>query len=311
MSSHCSLAKATLLPWLKNVPSNKRTIATYMSNADHQDQVKKIKSQKEIKNNKRKRNRKELLSSKPPRKKIRTDQLHKDEQTRLTDYISHSKFFPTEPVREQDSNFGSKYTVKPSSTVRFWFTNPNGIGVSWKTSKSHASFSFIKNKSKADVLGLAETNVNWSTLKNSSSLYSRVKKNWKYFRTVSCNNLMEEKPTLCQRGGTCSIAVGQISHRVLRTGKDPTLLGRWTWIEFGGRDKYRSRFYCAYRPGKKPPKTKLTTVVDQHLRYIGKNNIPFTPIEMFDNDLIIEVTDVLLQGINIILSIDANENVET
>ena len=62
MSSHGSLAKATLLPWLKNVPSNKRTIATYMSNADHQDQVNKNKNQKEIKNIKRKRNRKESLS---------------------------------------------------------------------------------------------------------------------------------------------------------------------------------------------------------------------------------------------------------
>jgi len=32
---------------------------------------------------------------------------------------------------------------------------------------------------------------------------------------------------------------------------------------------------------------------------------------MFDNDLINKITDVLLQGINIVLLIDANENVET
>jgi len=49
MRSRGSPVKATLLPWLNKVSSNKRTIATYMSNVDHQDQVNKTKSKKETK----------------------------------------------------------------------------------------------------------------------------------------------------------------------------------------------------------------------------------------------------------------------
>jgi len=306
MSSQGSPAKETLLPWLKKVPSNEKSIATFMSNVDPKDQVYK----KEKSKIKRKINSNKPSNKATSVKKSRTTNVDFNEQRRLTEYISHETNHPTTPENENDKNFGSRYTSKPSSSIRFWYTNPNGIGVNWKASKSHASFSFLKNKSKADVIGLAETNVNWNMMKNASSLYSRVKNNWKYFRTVTSNNLMEKKPSLCQRGGTCAIAVSQVSHRVLRTGKDPSKLGRWTWIEFGGRDNYLSRFYCAYRPGKKPPKTKLTTVVDQHLRYIGKQNLQTTPIEMFDNDLINELNEVLSQGVNVVLAIDVNENVE-
>ena len=111
MSSRGSPVKATLLPWLNNVSSNKRTIATYMSNVDHQDQVNITKSKKETKI-KRKRNRKESSIPKSTKKKIRSDQINNDEQKRLTEYISHSTNFPTEPVQEQDCNFGSTFTVK-------------------------------------------------------------------------------------------------------------------------------------------------------------------------------------------------------
>ena len=329
MSSNGAPTKATLLPWLSKLTSNSGVVATCMS---------KVKVNKELKNTDQERTLKRKKNRKKKRKRIHMNRTSKSKmiqksslqdkqqqrlsnyvnsssnsllKERMTDYISININDNMAPNIEYDEHYGSKHTSKPPSTIRFWFTNPNGIGVNWKASKSHASFAFLKNRSKADVIGLAETNVNWNMMKNSSSLYSRVKSNWKYFRTVTSNNVMDDKPTMCQRGGTCAFAVGQSAHRVISTGKDPRSLGRWTWIEFGGRDKYRSRFYCAYRPGKKPPKTKLTTVVDQHLRYIGQHDLQVTPIELFDSDLTSELEVTLANGINIVLSIDANENVET
>jgi len=50
--------------------------------------------------------------------------------------------------------------------------------------------------------------------------------------------------------------------------------------------------------------------VDQHLRYFGQHNLQTTPIAMFDNDLINELNEVLLQGINVVLVTDVNENIE-
>ena len=93
------------------------------------------------------------------------------------------------------------------------------------------------------------------------------------------------------------------------TGKDNRGLGRWTWMEFQGRRNHRTRIITAYRPGLKPHATKLTTVYDQHMRYIRKKSLDTNPRKLFDDDIRNELEKLIGSNIKEILMIDVNENV--
>ena len=130
---------------------------------------------------------------------------------------------------------GSSYSSKATDSIRLWYTNPCGLGVDPSHIKSDDSFSFLKSKSRCDVFGLAETNVHWKKLYGNASLYSRIKQRWRYFK-ISTSHNQHEALGKTQRGGTCTVAVGQAAYRATQMGEDDKGLGRWSWIEFRGRD---------------------------------------------------------------------------
>jgi len=205
--------------------------------------------------------------------------------------------------------YGEAYTSKADGTVRIWFTNPCGIGLNHNDIKSHDSFKFLNRKSRCDIFGLSETNVQWSKLRGSSSFYSRVKNSWQEFRTVTGHNLLQDLG-INQRGGNCMATVGQVSHRISSIGRDETSLGRWVWMEFSEREGFDTRVYTAYRPGGiKPTYSRNTTVYDQHERYIREHNMKLTPRTMFDKDLKEELI-IQVQHKNVMVMLDANEDVK-
>jgi len=283
--------------WLKLLPSNQQILASPIYvNAVNKKDSKKIKKKKQ--------------SPKRERKKSKA-QLKKHRMLRLEAY--YNKENEERDGREkneepQDQQYGASHKQKQDDSIRVWFTNPCGIGIDPKSLKSHGSFRFVKSKSKADIIGLAETNVNWSLLKNSCSLYSRVKENWRNFRTVTSHNVTEQMGK-CQRGGTCMYVVGQTAYRVHSTGKDRRGLGRWSWIQVQGKDKHYTRVYTAYRTGQKPTSSKLTTTYDQQMRYIRKKKMNTQPRTLFDSDIIKEFKKIIKDGIQIVLMIDANEDI--
>jgi len=301
MSSKQCQGQETMHPWLERFIPNKSIIASKKLNettlTNNTKKIKNKNKQKEKNKNKKKK------PNQSRRSKLTTSQ-------KLEEYLADSDYYQSRDD-EKDTLFGDSYKQKAEGTVRLWFTNPCGIGLDHKNSKSHASLKFMKLKSKSDVVGLAETNVNWKLLTNNSSLYSRLKCNWKNFRSITSNNMLEEMGK-CQRGGTCSFVVGQLSHRTSATGKDISGLGRWVWIEFQGKGEKRTRIYTAYRTtGQKPSNSKLTTVYDQQMRHIRRKSLNCTPRELFDRDIVTEIQLQQSRNIQVILMIDVNENVES
>jgi len=249
--------------------------------------------------------------SKKAKHSVRT-QRDRKQSNRIEEYLKQNQQCGDETDEDEDEYdqvYGSSHTMKDLQSIRIWFTNPCGIGINYRSSKSYSSFKFLKDKSKSDLIGLAETNVNWNLLNPTSSLYSRVKNHWKDFRTITSHNITEQMGK-CQRGGTCSFAVGQLSHRFHSAGKDGRGLGRWTWIQFQGKDQHFTRVYTAYRPGKKPHSSKLTTVSDQHYRYIRKKKLNTDPRSLFDSDLYSALEKQINEGTRVVVMLDANENVE-
>lgn len=231
------------------------------------------------------------------------------QKNKICDYFKNSQY-ETDPTPDELKIYGETHTTKATDVIRLWYTNPCGIGVNPYHIKSDESFSFLKSKSKCDVVGLAETNVHWRKLYGNASLYSRVKQRWRYFK-ISTSHNKHANLGKTQQGGTCTIAFGQAAYRATKMGEDPTGLGRWSWIEFRGRDEMLTRIYTAYRPGSKPSgDTQRTTVYHQHARYIRRNKLNAEPRQLFDNDIYLELKAQLTKS-NVALMIDVNQDVVT
>jgi len=277
MSSQANSDQVLMRAWLEQLPRNKRILASKINVCVVNKKINNSKKNKKkipkstLKNHSRKHSKSSI------KKSIKIKRIQ-----RITEYVAESQ--TNFPNHYEDDTFGDYYKNKERDVIRIWYTNPCGIGINHASSKSHGSLQFLKSKSKADLIGLAETNVNWNKLNNSSSFYSRIKSMWREFRTVTSHNITE-KMGRCQRGGTCMFAVNQISHRMTSSGKDKRGLGRWTWMEFQGQGNHKTRVMTAYRPGSKPHSSKLTTVYDQHMRYIRKKALNTDPRALFDKDI--------------------------
>lgn len=249
------------------------------------------------------------------RKAAPSSSRHKKEKFNITtqtnkiyNYMSHGKDI-SGSNEDEDPYFGDKHTYKPEDTIRVWYTNPCGLGLDHHHPKSDDSFNFLQHQSQADIFGLAETNVRWDKLYHNSSLYSRVKQRWKFFK-ISTSQNAHANLGVAQRGGTCTVSHGQAAYRVHNRGEDESGLGRWSWLEFRGRDNHLTRVYTAYRPGGPPSSRRrsYTTVYEQQIAYLKQNKIDMQPRDYFDASIMEELSKIL-QTTNVILLIDVNQDV--
>jgi len=299
MKSTNSPITDTMLPWMGTVSNNRDTLAPLIN----------------IYNNKTTKNQKYNTTKPTPAKKsiqskYSIKRKHNEvKNARLDEYLSSSST-PISPSKiDEDPYWGQSYRTKSPQTIRIWYTNPCGVGLYSDDVKSHSSFSFLRHKSKADIVCLAETNVHWKRLTSKNSIYNRLKRLWNSFQYCTSHN-KHESLGVGQRGGTCTFCVDQTSYRLAKKGVDTTGLGRWSWIEFHGKDQYKTRVYTAYRPGNKPStKSRLTTVFDQHARYIRNKGLNCQPRELFDDHIVSELEKSINLGINSILAIDTNDDV--
>jgi len=291
----------SLLSWIKVTNANSGKVEN--------------KCESESKKNQQKEYKKKLKKKKSEKYKHKKNLHQLYQKSKICDYMNLHEEYKKELAAKIDSkedgdHHGDLHTRKNKESVRVWFTNPCGIGIDPNKIKNHNSFYFLCYKSKCDIFGLAETNVNWHHLKGSASFYSRVKYYWKKFKTVTTHNL-HAKHGINQRGGTCAAAINQIAHRVNKVGKDSSGLGRWVWIDFVGRENHTTRVYTAYRPGNKPPKTsKRTTVYHQHAQYIKDHKLNTNPWDMFDEDIVTDI-EKNKESKNIILMLDINQDAIT
>lgn len=127
----------------------------------------------------------------------------------------------------RNEDWGSSYREKSSYTIRIWYTYPNGLGINPTSAKSHSTFSFLHHRSHADIISLAETNLNWSLLQYKSRLNNRIRSFHREFYAVTSNN-KHEQHSKTPRGGTCTFAVNQITYRTHRSGNGEIGMDRWS-----------------------------------------------------------------------------------
>ena len=96
-----------------------------------------------------------------------------------------------------------------------------------------------------------------------------------------------------------------MSHRVLKSGVDDSMLGRWSWITLRGKNNIKTTFYCVYRPCHST--VTPNTTYSQHLRHLHLCNRSICPRDALLQDLSTHISKLQEEGHQIVVMGDFNE----
>jgi len=140
-------------------------------------------------------------------------------------------------------------------------------------------------KYNINVILFMEINLNWSKENSPANLSSWFQED-REVRSVVSHNITEDHVAFGkhQPGGTGIL----VRHKLLQYAKKPSGdkrgLGRWCSWPFYNNPNHTTRIAMAYRPCATKVKG-LKSIYQQHKRYMQRESIQGTPIEMFDRDL--------------------------
>jgi hypothetical protein len=100
-------------------------------------------------------------------------------------------------------------------------------------------------------------------------------------------------------------SVGPSVHRVAGKGIDKSLLGRWCWTLYRGKNNQLLKIYSAYCLN---PPSSLFSVYAQHHQYFLSHSQDICPQQRFLDDLSHDLRESLNAGHNLIVLLDANDD---
>ena len=201
-----------------------------------------------------------------------------------------------------------------NDTMKILFANIGGIPMEHTNNKNIIIEKWI-GKSNADFIGIAETNICWRHSKN-GSFEERLKK-WTYtsspqyqtnLQSSIAYNDLDPLSREYQIGGVALATRGGLSCRITDKGEDATKTGRWAWTDYRGQKGMKLRIVCAYRLVHTSNKGGPETMHAQHLRALYKLDRHEEPLQAFDNDFFMFLKSSKEDGYQLIVMMDANEN---
>ena len=245
------------------------------------------------------RNRRENRNKKNRKKKaFRTQGRQKIKQYHQLDL--HKRNITIEDAE----TFGHEMGSKDESTFRVVFHNVNCFPIDYRDPKSREAISQLY-KSEADVYAMAEIGLNWGSIDAGDQWYHRVRGHLPVKSSLA-NNKHQVTTTKKQFGGVAVCVLGDSVHKVRSKGNDPTGLGRWTWSLLEGKQHHLTRIVSVYRPS---ISSGENTVDAQHTDYLRSNDDLRSPRQAIYEDLQTQINVWKASGENIIICIDANENI--
>ena len=197
---------------------------------------------------------------------------------------------------------------KPPQTFRFTFINIQGLPIN-PNSHKHQQIKTAITETESDTIGMAELNLNFTVL---GTIFQWAEP----FRNLSCNhsihtyNRHESSKKRTLFGGTAQITTGASLHRTIASGADESGLGRWVWTLFAGRNNIKLRVISGYRPN--PDfKDRPGSVYSQHERHLRAIQDFRDPRRAFIKDLEKKLDTWIMEGNQILIGIDANDNIRT
>jgi len=162
--------------------------------------------------------------------------------------------------------------------------------------------------SNASVFLAQETNTAWkpASLQAIQTQCHRVHRHSK----LATSSSQDSTEASFQPGGTLTLALGKWASRVISWGNDESL-GRWSFLEFVGQHGKRLIVASAYRVCAQPFDATTITATAQQTRLLLQKGIPNPkPRKQFLTDLINQIKQWRNQGKDVLIGMDANENVD-
>jgi hypothetical protein len=163
----------------------------------------------------------------------------------------------------EDEIFGDPIYKKPNHVLRIGYQNIEGLSFSANSVKDDVIRTGL-NTWEFDIFGMSETNIDWRLIPDQHKLYFRTKTWWETSHLSHAFNVTFPPITRKQFGGTALFSIGTVTHRIAGKGVDTSLLGRWSWTLYKGKNNQSLKIDSAYRPN--PPSGPFS-VYAQHRHY--------------------------------------------
>ena len=215
------------------------------------------------------------------------------------------------------------------------FQNVNGLPDGPTDDKQQQLDEWLQRE-KVGIVLIAETKKYWPAVPKGRQWRDRM-------RSVSpsgsfveaAHNIHEDRastPGSTQSGGCAAAVLGKVAHFNPTSGQDPSGLGRWTWIRIRGRMIHQEELddweaeeggeegdgpasrdvvvVSAYRPGTGRG-TGIETVLAQQRHFWLTEGRETDPREAFMEDIITAIDEWRRWGCEIVLGVDANEDLSS
>ena len=200
---------------------------------------------------------------------------------------------------------GDSLKQKDDNCIRLVSQNIGCLGVhSFGNGKQAQGIQWLI-QNQVDIVAWQEIGVAFHMQQRCDRMRERMRDpRWTKVRVVSANNKHESIDNK-QFGGTSVMSVNSVASRVTGTGCDETGLGRWSWMIFEGKKQWKTRIFSVYLP---ITSKQMASVYQQHKRYYMHKNVNVCPRKQLLKELTLIIQKCQRNGENIIVCIDANDN---
>jgi hypothetical protein len=133
----------------------------------------------------------------------------------------------------------------PDGYARAYFQNINGIKAELGFTCAN-EIGFCASNSWIDILGMAETNLDWSRSEARHQCNNHWRKYWPTLSVTTASSPITFGSTY-QPGGVAQLVGGKWTGRISKTGTDPRGLGRWAYTTIQGKQGVHITTITAYK----------------------------------------------------------------
>ena len=184
---------------------------------------------------------------------------------------------PTTP--EQITEMGYPLKEKETHHVRVYFNNIHGITPADRMEK-HTRYNQQWKQKEIDILGLAETNVNWRLSSIREDFHHATTPAWKFYKATT-STCKAKTSNRAQPGGTAQITNGAFLTKIHAVGADNTY-GRWSYQIYRGRKGKKLAILTAYCPSPKGKTGPRMVIQQQRATMIAEGAAPKNPKARID-----------------------------
>lgn len=208
-------------------------------------------------------------------------------------------------VVHESLDIGDKLHKKDDNHIRIVSQNIGCLGIhSFGNGKQSKGIEWLI-QNQVDIVTWQEIGVAFHMQQRCDKMRERMRDpRWQKARVISANNKHESIDNK-QFGGTSVMSVDSVASRVTGTGSDETGLGRWSWMLFEGKKKWKTRIFSVHIP---ISSKRMASVYQQHKRYYLENDMNICPRKQLLKELTHVIHQCQRNGEHIIICTDANEN---